>query len=167
MVVLRPFEERDRERVKEVASRAFPGLGLARLAIDKSLPRDAVKEAYRREAEGYIKKVLEGDENLGIIVAEEGGTITGHIILGVNKEWSDIFGFKWGSILSLAVDPDWWGKGIGSKLVKEGLRWLKKKGVRYAEVFTDQNNVAAIKVYEKNGFRVIYSGIILSQYLDE
>lgn len=33
------------------------------------------------------------------------------------------------------------------------------------EVFTDQNNIAAIRVFEKNGFRVIYSGVILSQYL--
>jgi len=42
---------------------------------------------------------------------------------------------------------------------------MKKNGVKYVEVGTDQNNIAAIRTYEKNGFRVIYSGITLSQYL--
>ena len=65
-----------------------------------------------------------------------------------------------------SVDPDWWGKGIGTKLVEEGLKQLKGMGVEYVEVFTDQNNIAAIRTYEKNGFRVIYSGILLSQYLE-
>jgi ribosomal protein S18 acetylase RimI-like enzyme len=43
---------------------------------------------------------------------------------------------------------------------------MKDKGVKYAEVLTDQNNIAAIRAYEKNNFRVIYSSIILSQYLE-
>lgn len=167
MIVVRPFKEGDEDRVMDIASKAFPKLGLARLAIDKSLPRDAVREAYRREAEGYVKRVLKGDENLEIMVAEEEDLIAGYIVLGANAEWSEIFGFKWASIVSLAVDPEWWDRGIGSKLVKEGLKRFKEKDVKYVEVFTDQNNIAAIKVYEKNGFRVIYSGIILSQYLDE
>lgn len=167
MVVVRSFKEGDEERVKEIASRAFPELGLDRLAIDKSLPRDSVRDAYRREAEGYGKRVLKGDENLEMIVAEEGNLIVGYIVLGVNAERSEIFGFKWASIVSLAIDPDWWGKGIASKLVREGLKRLEEIEVRYVEVFTDQNNIAAIRVFEKNGFRVIYSGIILSQYLME
>ena len=37
----------------------------------------------------------------------------------------------------------------------------------HVEVFTDQNNIAAMKLFEKNGFRAIYSGITLSQYLME
>lgn len=167
MVVVRSFKEGDGERVKEIASGAFPKLGLDRLAIDKSLPRDSVREAYRREAEGYIKRVLKEDKNLEIIVAEKGNLIVGYVVLGVNAERSEIFGFKWASIISLAIDPDWWGKGIASKLVSEGLKRLEDKGTRYVEVFTDQNNIAAIRVFEKNGFRVIYSGIILSQYLIE
>lgn len=32
--------------MERIAPAAFMGLGLARLAIDKSLPRDGVKKAY-------------------------------------------------------------------------------------------------------------------------
>lgn len=165
MVVLKSLEEGERERVMEIASRAFPGMGLDRFAIDKSLSRDKVREVYRREAEGYVKRALEGDENLEMIVAEEENSIVGYIVLRVDADRSETFGFKRASILSLAIDPDWWGRGIGSSLVKEGLKRLKEGGARCVEVFTDQNNIAAIRVFEKNGFRVIYSGVILSQYL--
>lgn len=167
MVVLKHLEEGNGERVMEIASKAFPGMGLDRLAVDKSLSRDKVVEVYRREAEGYVKRALEGDENLEMIVAEEEDAVVGYIVLRVDADRSEIFGFKWASVLSLAIDPDWWGRGIGSKLVEKGLRRLKEVGTRYVEVFTDQNNIAAIRVFEKNGFRFIYSGVILSQCLGE
>jgi len=165
MVVLKPLEEGEGERVMEIASRAFPGMGLDRLAVDKSLPRDKVMEVYRREAEGYVKRALEGDENLEMIVAEEENSVVGYIVLRVDADRSEIFGFKWASMPSLAIDPEWWGRGIGSNLVEEGLKRLDEMGARYVEVFTDKNNIAAITVFEKNGFRGIYSGVILSQYL--
>jgi len=68
-------------------------------------------------------------------------------------------------IISLAVDPPCHGRGIGSALIASSLDWMREKGVKYAEVLTDQNNIAAIRAYEKNNFRVIYSSIVLSQYL--
>ena len=167
LVVVRPFARGDEERMREIGPKAFMTLGLARLAIDKALPRDRVEEAYRREVEGYVSRALRGDESIKILVAEEAGRVVGYIVLGVDEGRSRLFGFKWGSIVSLAIDPEWWGRGVGTSLVREGLKWLKSAGVEYVEVFTDQNNVAAIRVYEKCGFRVTYSGILLSQRLDD
>jgi ribosomal protein S18 acetylase RimI-like enzyme len=166
LFIVRLFEEKDEKQVKKIASRAFVQLGLSRLVKDKSLSKRTVGQSYSKEAEGYLRKVFSKDENLVIIVAEEGETITGYVILGVDNELSELFGFKWGSIKQLAVDPDWWGKGVGSKLVEEGLNHLKKMGVKQVDVFTAQNNIAAIKVYEKNGFKIIHSGVVLSQFID-
>jgi ribosomal protein S18 acetylase RimI-like enzyme len=166
MIVVRPFGEGDEQQIGKIASRAFPRLGLARLAIDKSLREDTVREAYRREAQEYARRVSTGDKDIEILVAQDEDAIAGYIVLGVNADWSEVFGFRWASIVSLAVDPDFWGGAVGSKLVDEGLKVLREKKVRHVEVLTDQNNIAAIRVYEKNGFRVIYSGVTLSQYLD-
>jgi len=165
-VNIRRLRDDDKDRIVKIAPRAFMGMGLARLSIDKTLPKGSVKRAYEREVEGYIEKALRGEGDIKFLVAEEDGLPVGYIVLGVSKERTEIFGFKWGMIVSLAVDPDWWGKGIGTKLVEEGLKQLRDMGVEYVEVFTDQNNIAAIRTYEKNGFRVIYSGILLSQYLE-
>jgi len=148
-----------------IAAAAFTTLGLARLAIDKSLPRDAVRRAYEREALEYAKRAMSGDPDFAILVAEDEGKPIGYIVLGVDRKMEEIFGFPWGRIISLAVHPEYWGRGIGSALIAEGLNWMRGKGVKYAEVLTDQNNLAAIKAYEKNGFRVVYSSITLSQHL--
>lgn len=163
MADIRDFRKGDEGRMKEIAPRAF-GVW-TRLALDKTLPKEKTEEYLRREVIGYIGRVLRKDENLGILVAKEDKDVVGYIVVGVDKWRSEIFGFSWGHIVSLAVDPSYHGRGIGSTLIASGLDWLKKKGVKYAEVLTDQNNIAAIRAYEKNNFRVIYSSIVLSQYL--
>ncbi|MDQ1316465.1 MAG: family N-acetyltransferase, partial [Candidatus Poribacteria bacterium] len=78
---------------------------------------------------------------------------------------SQILVFLCGLFISLSVDPDYHDRGVGSALIASGLEWMKKRGIKYAEVLTDQNNIAAIRAYEKNNFRVIYSSLVLSQYL--
>ncbi len=111
------------------------------------------------------KRVSGREKGFGVLVAEEDEDVVGYIVVAIDKVKSEIFGFSWGHIISLAVDPDYHARGIGSSLIAAGLDWLKEKGVKYAEVLTDQNNIAAIRAYEKNDFRVIYSSIVLSQYL--
>jgi ribosomal protein S18 acetylase RimI-like enzyme len=170
---IRNFRNGDEPRMKEIAPRAF-GVW-TRLALDKTLPKDKTEEYLRREVTWYISRVHRKEKDFGILVAEEGeqpprspfikGDVVGYIVVGVDRVRSEVFGFSWGHIISLAVDPTCHGRGIGSALIASGLDWLRKKGVEYVEVLTDQNNIAAIRAYEKNNFRVIYSSIVLSQYL--
>jgi len=163
MANIRSFRKGDEDRMEEIAPRAF-GVW-TRLALDKTLPKERIEEYLRIEAATYADRALRKDRNLGIVVAEEDENVVGYIVVGIDNERSRIFGFSWGHIISLAVDPPYHGRGIGSALIASGLDWLKKKGVKHVEVLTDQNNIAAIRAYEKNNFRVIYSSIVLSQYL--
>lgn len=163
MANIRAFEQGDEERMEEIAPRAF-GVW-TRLALDKTLPAEKSAEYLRREAGWYIERVRRRERNFGVLVAEEDDMVVGYIVVGVDRVKSGIFGFLWGHIISLAVDPDYHARGIGSDLIAAGLDRLKEMGVKYAEVLTDQNNIAAIRAYEKNNFRVIYSSLILSQYL--
>ena len=164
MANIRNFQEDDGDKIKEIAQRAF-GVW-TRMALDKTLPRKKVKAYFIREVTWYISLFRRKSKNLGILVAEEDEEVVGYIVLGIDRGKSQIFGFLWGHIMSLAVDPEYHDSGIGSALVASGLDWLKDKGVKYAEVLTDQNNIAAIRTYEKNNFRVIYSSMVLSQYLE-
>jgi len=163
MVKIRKFREGDEVRMRQIAPKAFATY--ARFGIDKTLPRDKVRLRYRIEVENFARRMMKGDPNLHILVADEDGLVQGYIVVGVNEDVSRIFGFKFGSIVSLAVDPKAHGRGIGNKLIARGLAWLKRAGVRYVQVVTDQNNIAAIRAYEKNGFRVIHCSLTLSQYL--
>lgn len=162
-MTIREYKRGDEDRMEEIAPRAF-GVW-TRLALDKTLPKEGTEEYLRREVNWYINRVRRKEGGFGILVADEDEDVVGYIVVGVDRVRSEIFGFSWGQIISLAVDPDEHGRGIGSALIAAGLDWLRDNGVKYAEVLTDQNNIAAIRAYEKNGFRVIYSSMILSQYL--
>jgi len=162
VIKIRNFQDGDEQRMKEIAPRAFSRF--ARYGIDKKLPKEKTDEYYREEVLEYAKKVSKDSSRLFILVAYE-KTVLGYIVLSIDDKLTRIYSLKWGRIISLAVDPDYHSRGIGSLLIREGLNLLKKKGVKYVEVNTDQNNVAAIRAYEKNGFRVIYSGITLYQHL--
>jgi len=163
VVNIREFKQGDENRMEEIAPQAF-GVW-TRLALDKTLPKEGTENYLRTEVNWYIRRVRNREKGFGILVADEDENVVGYIVVSVDKVRSEIFGFSWGQITSLAVDPHDHGRGIGSALIAAGLDWLRSKGVKHAEVLTDQNNIAAIRAYEKNGFRVIYSSIILSQYL--
>jgi len=55
-------------------------------------------------------------------------------------------------IVSIAVDPDYQGKGIGNKLLQQALAWLVNSGFKH--VFFVDNEVA-INLYDKHGFEKV------------
>ncbi len=58
-----------------------------------------------------------------------------------------------GYVQRLAVDPAHGGRGIGTALVVDGLRWLKRWRVEHAVVNTQLDNGRALALYERLGFR--------------
>jgi ribosomal protein S18 acetylase RimI-like enzyme len=58
-----------------------------------------------------------------------------------------------GYVQRLAVDPDHGGSGLGSSLVVDGLRWLKRWRVDQVVVNTQLDNGRALALYERLGFR--------------
>ena len=165
MLEITPYRPSDEVRMQDIAPRAF-GV-YARFGIDNTLPREKTNECYRREALGYAQRAQAGDEGLAVLVARQDDEVVGYIVVGLDAHLSEIYGFNWGHIISLAVDPDEHGAGIGTRLIRAGLHWLRDSGAVHVQVGTDQNNIAAIRAYEKCGFRVIYCGITLSQFLEE
>ena len=57
-------------------------------------------------------------------------------------------------ILSVAVAPDAQGRGIGSELLRLGLEYLESRGAALVRLEVRPDNLAAIHVYEKHGFKV-------------
>jgi ribosomal protein S18 acetylase RimI-like enzyme len=163
MIEIGPYQPTDAARMQAIAPNAF-GVW-ARYGIDRTLPRDRVEELYRAEARGHAHRVESGDDGLAVLVARDAGHVVGYIVVGLDQALSQAFGFSWGRIISLAVDPPRHGERIGPELVAAGLAWLRGRQCEHVEVWTDLNNIAAIRTYEGAGFRVIYSGVALSQRL--
>jgi ribosomal protein S18 acetylase RimI-like enzyme len=57
-----------------------------------------------------------------------------------------------GYLQRLAVDPSAAGKGLGSTLVVDGLRWLVRRGATSALVNTQETNERAYQLYLRLGF---------------
>ena len=159
------YQAGDEVRMGEIATRAFARF--ARHGIDYTLPRDLVAEHYSDEVLDYASRCADGEKDLQVFVARRGGEVLGHIVVRINHGDSQQFRMRWGVIQSLAVDPDCHHQGIGTRLVAAAMEWFRHEHCEYVEVGTDQNNIAAIRLYEAAGFRVIHCGITLSQRIKQ
>jgi ribosomal-protein-alanine N-acetyltransferase len=88
------------------------------------------------------------------LVAEIEKKIVGYII--------GFTGSEVGIIVSIAVDPNFRRKGIGTKLWEELLELFKSNHVKVARLEVRKSNLIAQKFYEKLGFKKI--GIIRGYY---
>lgn len=58
-------------------------------------------------------------------------------------------------ILTLAVLPDWRGRGVGRRLAEEALRGLYRDGARRVFLEVDAGNEAALHLYRSLGFEEV------------
>ena len=70
-----------------------------------------------------------------------------------------------GIIDLFAVKRSWRGHGIGSRLLDAALSRLSSK-TSSVHVATQAQNIAAIRLYERKGFRIIDSEATLHKWLD-
>jgi ribosomal protein S18 acetylase RimI-like enzyme len=64
-----------------------------------------------------------------------------------------------GYVQRLAVHPRAQGCGLGNALLCDGLRWMRLRGARSAYVNTQDDNVRALHLYERAGFRRLPVGL--------
>jgi ribosomal protein S18 acetylase RimI-like enzyme len=82
------------------------------------------------------------------LVAEQGGAVVGEGVALVRQHR----GGQSGRIYSLAVHPDSRGQGIGEALLRSMVDTLASRGVRRVYLEVDQDNAAALRLYERWGF---------------
>lgn len=64
-----------------------------------------------------------------------------------------------GYLQRLAVLPTWQRRGLGSALVVDGLRWLRRWGARDVVVNTQETNTRAVALYQHLGFHLEADGL--------
>jgi ribosomal protein S18 acetylase RimI-like enzyme len=101
----------------------------------------------RSDAESMLKECIKEKDQRSLMIEADGNTV-GKIRVQRMQNQSFIYGF--------AVDPLFQGKGIGRKAlshtVREESKWTQ-------DIFLDvaATNSKALKLYEKSGFKTIYS----------
>ncbi len=134
--VIRPEMPRDIDTIREVNERAFSRTDEARLV-------DALRDG------GYVRASL---------VAEEGGRVVGHILFNELPIVTSGGTVEALALAPLAVVPTHQRRGIGSRLVREGLRACAEAGHRIVVVLGHP------EFYPRFGFSAELAGRLRSPF---
>jgi ribosomal-protein-alanine N-acetyltransferase len=92
------------------------------------------------------------------IVASASDTVVGYIMCRIELGLSEMQRFnliKKGHVVSLAVLPEYRGKGLGKGLVSNALKGMLGYGAKESYLEVRLSNLAAIRLYEKLNFNVV------------
>ena len=85
----------------------------------------------------------------GSFVLTEGGVIAGH---SCARPAADERMPGWGEVHTLYVLPEYWGKGFGTALLDNSVKWLEQQGFDRIYLWALDTNARARRLYEKYGF---------------
>ena len=105
----------------------------------------------RKDVKAYIRWLWKRDR-YGIFIAKAQNRVIGFIACD-SKWFSKKDGGIVGAIHEIVVDPEFRRKGVGLKLIKTAIEYLKKKNLQTVELWVGDENIPARKLYEKVGFK--------------
>lgn len=132
-------------------------------AETKFLAREENELQFIIEQEnGFISNLLNNNNGL-LLLSEINGRIVGNCAV---RLISENLRYLHRASLGFAISKDYWGLGIGSKMIEECIGWCKQEGFEQLELEVVTSNTRAISLYEKFGFKK-YSTLKHSmKYLD-
>lgn len=137
--------EEGKEMLKRQESGALINLALlsgkfSRFKIDKRLGGNEFERLYTQ----WIGSALEGPDR--VLVYKIGNAIRGLItFLSANSR---------GRIGLIAVEEAYWGKKMGTQLLRAAMEVGRQEGLHMLEIETQKKNQPAIALYQKNGFHL-------------
>jgi len=105
------------------------------------------REAFTRQQIAHLLT----DYNSVSLVAKANGEIIGFIIGTIYIERSALIGH----VLTIDVSPAYRRKGIAEGLLQGIEKIFKEKGVKACRLEMREDNVAALRLYQKSGYRKI------------
>ncbi len=92
--------------------------------------------------------------------------VTSHVFLVAELKNGGIAGYvcglienmqnaRVGHIVSIAVDPSFRHRGIGTRLLREAILRLKERGAKSVILECRESNIVAMRLYEKLGFKKV------------
>jgi len=143
---IRPFQDGELARIKEITVEAFDGVSIDRNIEDRF--------GMVRDHDWQWRKVRHLDQDVdrepgGIYVAEQEGAVVGYITTWCDREAGI------GHIPNLAVDRRWRGQGIGRQLIEHALTQFRTVGLTLARIETLEQNAIGRTLYPDLGFEEV------------
>lgn len=152
-VTIRPSRPEDVASLMEIARTSFTKDHFHR---DPQFPQDKSDELFAR----WVYNGCHGSADIVLVAAEENEEPCGFITCKKEQVGRES---KYGVIDLIAVSPLHQGRGVGTRLVREAVRWFAEN-VESTFVGTQANNIASIRTYEKVGFRLLFAELTLHRW---
>ena len=120
-----------------------------KIADAKELARIHALGFYRGWPVGEFESFLNDDNTPVYVACDARRRIAGFALIRVVEDEAEL--------LTIAVDPKWRGKGIGQALLKAVFEDLLMTPARKMFLEVSEENVPAIKLYQREGFATISS----------
>jgi len=111
-----------------------------------SFGKDTFSISVEREAK-FIERFHKSKNDI-MLIALDGDTVVGNAIVERNR----VARYNHRAEISITVLREYWGKGIGSHLMKMMIDFSKKSGIEILYLEARSDNHRAISLYEKFGF---------------
>jgi len=136
MLKIRPFEWKDVDALNEIIN-------------DPEVVRYS-QEAIPLPLENMVHQFSERIRNKDIVlVAEEDGQVAGHLVIGIGRDKLSHVGS-----IGLFVRKELWGKGVGTKLLEEGINAAKERGLKKLMYDVYSPNERSINLAKQFGFEL-------------
>lgn len=97
----------------------------------------------------FLKSVHDDKTSVYLVVCKNGGIIAQGSLSGLPRRMCHR------AELSLTVRKNYWNRGIGSALMVELIKYAKENGIEILNLEVRSDNINAIHLYEKFGFKHI------------
>ena len=145
--MIRLYEPRDLERLKEITAICFVGVSIDRNIEEKFGLLGGRDWRWRKLR--HIDADVADDNARGVFVCEQDGEVVGYITTRVDPE------SKIGWIPNLSVLPAHQSKGLGRKLVERALEHFREQGMECAKIETLAQNEIGSHFYPSVGFEEV------------
>lgn len=102
--------------------------------------------------EEYVKESIESQESQ-IFVALDGMNVVAYSLSNI-AQYPPVFEHStYGYVSDIAVKKEYWGQGIGTRLLNEIKKWFSQQGITRIELHVSSVNEVACSFWRKQGFK--------------
>jgi mycothiol synthase len=118
---------------------------------EANFPRFRCSPEFLREQAARLRQAARRPFEQAIYVLEDRGDVVGFVWVALRVDLTGVFG----SIDQIYLKPAYRGRGYGERLMEAAHRYLRENDVPWARLYVTQDNTAAVRLYERLGYRAI------------
>lgn len=145
------------EQVVDLAGRVYR---FDRFHSDPVLVNETADRLHRE----WLRNACAGEAADAVIVAHRRHQVLGFVTVRMERELERWCGFRLATIVLVATAPEAQKQGVGRAMTQHVVQWLAQNNLQAVQVGTQLSNIAAARLYENCGFRLVASALTFRKW---